>query len=148
MSDTNPPDNGELHVEPGQAVGAFVPGLSDTTTTPPPPNMPPVAPNAPADRSKPKTSGLFFFLGLVSPFVLATLTTTLLSQVYWGYLVLYALVGVVFIANLLMLLIGRGKDNVALASFGKGGLWSFAVFALLSLATFGFCLVSLNNYGK
>lgn len=149
MSDTNPPGNGELHVEPGQAVGAFVPGLSDTAVTPLPPHMPPGGP-APfgAPGAKPRTDALFFILGFFSPYLVGSLLSALSSFASWLVGAVYIIYGLGFIACLAMLVIGRSKGNVRLASFGKGGVWSFAVSALLLLAVFGMCAVSLSNYGK
>jgi hypothetical protein len=148
----NPPGSGELHVEPGQAVGAFVPGLSDTTVTPPPPHMPAGEPVPVSGRApKPPTSALFFILGFFSPYLVGWILSALstLPAFADGLAAAASVIyGLGFIACLAMLVVGRSSGNVRLASFGKGGVWSYCVSALLLLAAFGVCAVSLGNYGK
>jgi hypothetical protein len=149
VSDTNPPGSGELHVEPGQAVGAFVPGLSDTTVTPPPPHMPAGEPvPSGAFGAKPPTNALFFILGFFSPYLVGWILAALSPFADWLAGAAYIIYGLGFIACLAMLVVGRSRGDIRLASFGKGGVWSYCVSALLLLAAFGVCAVSLGNYGK
>jgi len=51
----------------------------------------------------------------------------------------------VFVAILVAFLVGRGKEDARLRSFGVGGLISYGVTVLIALLAFGTCLLTLGN---
>jgi hypothetical protein len=111
--------------------------------------MPAGAPAPVGGRApKPPTSALFFILGFFSPYLVGWILTALSPFADWLASAAYIIYGLGFIACLAMLVVGRSRGDIRLASFGKGGVWSYCVSALLLLAAFGVCAVSLGSYGK
>lgn len=121
--------------------------------TDPPGNVPAEAPLAPAPGSKPKTSAGLFILGFLAAIVLYGALAVIVFQVYTptgdfgGILGSSVLLLIDFAVFLAMLLSGRKSGKVALASFGKGGVWACIAVPLLTLLAFGTCwLLIPQNY--
>ena len=129
----------------------------------PPVGSAPQYPSAPLPpvAAKLKTDIGFFLLGLFTPIVVGGVAGALMtalssvmpyddaSGVAMGVLgiALNALVPLMLVLFLVAWLIGKQKGNVRLASFGKGGLWAYAVGALLALLAFGTCVIALSGSG-
>jgi len=103
------------------------------------------APAVPAPGSKPRTSVGLFILGFLAALVLYGGLSAIMFQLYTpsgdvgGLLGSSVLIVIDFAAFLAMLLWGRTSGKVALASFGKGGVWACIAVPLLALLAFGTC---------
>lgn len=109
--------------------------------------------------AKPKLVPGFVVLGFLTPWLLAVgiglLSTLAVNAMQFndttGWLL--GLIGValnsipvlLFFGFMAMWLVGRNKGNIRLMSFGVGGMWSYALAALLALLAFGTCLIGLNQ---
>jgi hypothetical protein len=134
MSETSPPDNGRMQPDPVPHESGFRVGD-------------PAVP-APARKPKPPTNGVFFMLGMFTPFVVVAALTALTSTFSVVGVLLSGLSVLMLVGFLIVLIVGRGNGNVRLASYGKGGLWAYAVAALLGLLAFGTCIVGLGSPGN
>lgn len=126
---------------------------------PAPPSRPAPTPIPPA---KPKTNVGFFILGLFAPYVIGGIILGLMTALSNAMMYsdatapLFGVLGIamnsitplLFFAFLAAWLIGKQKGNVRLASFGKGGMWAYAIGALLALLAFGTCIIALGTGGS
>ena len=140
MDEMKPPGNG--------TPSAGAPEAPEGTPAPPQsfegapvlPQAPPVAHAPIGGKVKPKTSPLFFTLGLFTVPALVALGSAAVSSIppesaaapVIGVAVsmTFSVLGLVYAGFLIMLLTGRSRGEVRLASYGKGGLWSGAIIGL------------------
>lgn len=104
----------------------------------------------PGDRRQ--KDWLFFFLGMAAPFVLGNLGSSVMgflgtafrAEVFFGVFAAAGL-GMLVIAPVTLLLIGRHIGSVRLESFGSGWLWGILVPGLLLLCAAGSCALLMSG---
>lgn len=146
--------------EPLQPSAASPDAPVPAPAAPAPASVPPAP--LPVQPASPRTNVGLFILGLVTPMVVLGILTTvaglLSSTIDYSDPVATTLLSVLsiattsimpllFFAFLAAWLVGRQKGNVKLSSFGRGGMWAYAVGALGALLLFGTCIVALSGGG-
>jgi hypothetical protein len=93
----------------------------------------------------PRRAPGFFVLGFLTPFVLSAIVSPLGSYSDLFSAVAPVLGVALFIVFAVLVIVGRGRGDARIVSFGKGGLWAYAFVMLAGLLIFGSCLVILRG---